>query len=230
MTIGKTLYVTDRKAWRAWLAKHHDKEKEIWLVFYKAHTGKARVPYNDAVEEALCYGWIDSIVKRIDDESFAQRFSPRRSTAKWSEPNKERVRRLIKQRKMTRFGAARFDKSMMVEHGLNSDRGRGHRGGREKKMDSRLRGNDTVGAASRRGAQNPPQGGGPPRLIIPPEILKALKKDTNVWANFQKFPESYKRIRIGWIVGAKRRPEIFQQRLRYFIKMTLKNKKYGQVQ
>jgi hypothetical protein len=70
MKLGKTLYVKNRKAWRAWLAKHHDKDKEIWLVFYKAHTGKPRVPYNDGVEEALCYGWIDSIVKRIDDECF----------------------------------------------------------------------------------------------------------------------------------------------------------------
>jgi uncharacterized protein YdeI (YjbR/CyaY-like superfamily) len=68
MKLGKTLYVTERNAWRDWLADNHDKEDEIWLVFYKKGTGKPRLPYDDAVEEALCFGWIDSIVKRIDQE------------------------------------------------------------------------------------------------------------------------------------------------------------------
>jgi uncharacterized protein YdeI (YjbR/CyaY-like superfamily) len=62
MEIGKTLYVRDRGKWRSWLAKNHDKESEIWLITYKKHTGKPSLPYNDAVEEALGYGWIDSIV------------------------------------------------------------------------------------------------------------------------------------------------------------------------
>jgi uncharacterized protein YdeI (YjbR/CyaY-like superfamily) len=78
MEIGRTLYITNRKAWRAWLAKNHAREKEIWLIYYKKHTGNPRIPYDDAVEEALCYGWIDSIIQRVDDERTAQRFSPRR--------------------------------------------------------------------------------------------------------------------------------------------------------
>ena len=78
MDIGKTLYVTDRKQWRSWLAKNHTKAKEIWLIYYRKSSGKKRIPYNDAVEEALCYGWIDSIMKSIDEKSFAQRFSPRK--------------------------------------------------------------------------------------------------------------------------------------------------------
>jgi uncharacterized protein YdeI (YjbR/CyaY-like superfamily) len=101
MKIGKTFYTADRKVWRAWLKKHHKSESEIWLVYYKLHTGKPRIPYNDAVEEALCYGWIDSTVKKIDEEKYAQRFTPRRPGSKLSETNKERIRRLIKQRKMT---------------------------------------------------------------------------------------------------------------------------------
>ena len=102
MEIGRTLYITNRKAWRAWLARNHAREKEIWLIYYKKHTGKPRIPYDDAVEEALCYGWIDSIIKRVDDERTAQRFSPRRPKSSLSETNKERVRRLIKAKKMTR--------------------------------------------------------------------------------------------------------------------------------
>src|SRR4030095_1078478 len=72
----KTLYVTDRAAWRAWLEEHHASEREVWLVYYKKHTGRPRIPYDDAVEEALCFGWIDSIVRRLDDEKFAQKFNP----------------------------------------------------------------------------------------------------------------------------------------------------------
>ena len=81
MEIGKTLYVANRKGWREWLAKNHAKEKEIWLVYYRRETGQPRIPYNDAVEEALCYGWIDSTQKKLDGERFAQRFSPRNKTS-----------------------------------------------------------------------------------------------------------------------------------------------------
>jgi uncharacterized protein YdeI (YjbR/CyaY-like superfamily) len=104
MNLGKTLYVKNRNQWRSWLSKHHRSSSEIWLVYYKKNSGKPRIPYNDAVEEALCYGWIDSTLKPIDEECYAQRYSPRRKNSALSELNKERVRRLIKARKMTRFG------------------------------------------------------------------------------------------------------------------------------
>lgn len=91
----KMLHVSDRKKWRAWLKKHKS-EKEIWLVYHKKHTGKPRIPYNDAVEEALCFGWIDSIVKTIDEDRFAQRFSPRNPKSSYSQANKERLRELIR--------------------------------------------------------------------------------------------------------------------------------------
>lgn len=108
MEVGKTLYVKDRKTWRAWLEENHSKEKEIWLVYPKKHTGKARVPYDEAVEEALCFGWIDSTVKTIDKDSFAQRFSPRKSKSAWSQPNIERMKRLKRQGLMTPAGVAVF--------------------------------------------------------------------------------------------------------------------------
>ncbi len=106
MKVGKMLYVTKRDKWREWLEKFHDKEKEIWLVFYRKDSGKPIIPYNDAVEEALCFGWIDSIEKGIDHERFAQRFTPRKPKSQWSETNKERARRLIKDGKMTQAGFA----------------------------------------------------------------------------------------------------------------------------
>src|SRR5688572_6378674 len=109
----KTLYVTSREEWRAWLTKHYQTESEIWLIYYKKHTGKPRISYDDAVEEALCFGWVDSIVKKIDDEAFAQKFTPRRDTSKWSEINIKRVRKLIREGRMTEAGRAKIDHAIL---------------------------------------------------------------------------------------------------------------------
>ena len=106
MEMSKSFYAADRKAWRAWLSRNHKKEKDVWLIYYKKSSGKKRIPYNDAVEEALCFGWIDSIVKRVDGEKFAQRFSPRRPTSGLSQANRERIREMISEGKMTREGLA----------------------------------------------------------------------------------------------------------------------------
>ena len=92
---SKLLHLTDRKIWRVWLKKNYKSKDEIWLVYAKKHTGKPRISYNDAVEEALCFGWIDSIVKTIDEDRFAQRFSVRKSKSSYSQPNRERLRALV---------------------------------------------------------------------------------------------------------------------------------------
>ncbi len=108
MNIDETLYITNRKDWRDWLRKNHKIKDEIWLIYYKKHTAKLRIPYDDAVEEALCYGWIDSIVKRIDDEKYAQRYTPRKSGSKWSKLNIGRAEKMVRQKKMTKTGYALF--------------------------------------------------------------------------------------------------------------------------
>ncbi len=190
MKLGKTLYVKNRKEWRAWLSKHHRTAPEIWLVYYKKHSGKPRIPYNHAVEEALCYGWIDSILKPIDADCWAQRFSPRRPTSRLSAMNRERVRRLMAAGRMTKAGLT------SIEHVFDH-------------------GKDTK-----------------PKLKweLPADIARRLKRDVVTWKNFQRFPESYRRIRIGWIDAARQRRDVFEQRLRYFIKMTAQNKRFGMVQ
>ena len=160
MNLGKTLYVINRKQWVSWLIKNHDKEKEIWLIYYKKSSNKPRIPYNDAVEEALCYGWIDSIFKGIDEGKFAQRFTPRKPTSTLSEMNKERIRRLIKKNKMTSFGLK------AISHVFNKNKTE--------------------------------------KFIIAQDILKALKSNSQAWANFQKFPEGYKRVRVGYIESQRR--------------------------
>ncbi|MCP4166210.1 MAG: hypothetical protein GY759_09995 [Chloroflexi bacterium] len=95
-----TLYVANRVAWRQWLQENHKTATEIWLVYYRKHTGIPRIPYNDAVEEALCFGWIDSKTGTVDDGRYAQRFTPRRPRSSYSQTNIERLRRMVSQDKV----------------------------------------------------------------------------------------------------------------------------------
>jgi len=179
MKITNTLYVTNRKVWRDWLKKHYKTETEIWLVYPKKATRKPRIQYNDAVEEALCFGWIDSINKKLDEESTVQRFSPRKPRAKYSQANIERLRSLVAKKKVIKEVADTLGEILYEE------------------------------------------------FVIPPDILKAIKSNKEAWKNFQKFSDSYIRIRIAFIDGARSRPAEFKKRLRYFIQMTGKNKLFG---
>ncbi len=97
-----------REDWRVWLAENHATAQEIWLVIRKKHAGKAGLTYVEALEEALCFGWIDGILKRIDDEKHTIRFSPRRKNSIWSELNKKRVARLIQEGRMTDAGLVKI--------------------------------------------------------------------------------------------------------------------------
>ena len=175
----KLLYVSDRNGWREWLKLHYKTDKEVWLVFFKKHTDIPSILYNDAVEEALCFGWIDSIIKSIDKDRFAQRFSVRNPKTPYSQANKERLRELIKQGKVAEEVLA------------------------------------TIGDLLDE------------RFEIPPDILKAIQANQHAWQNFQTFSQSYIRIRIAFIDGARNRPAEFEKRLRYFVDMTAKNKQFG---
>ena len=104
----QTLYVLTREEWRNWLEKNGTKESVIWLIFYKKHSGKRSLPYSEAVEEALCFGWIDSIIKRFDDEKYIQKFTPRKEKSTWSALNVRRVREMIQEGRMTDRGLALF--------------------------------------------------------------------------------------------------------------------------
>lgn len=99
-----TLYCKDSDEWRAWLQQNHVVEQDIWLIYYKKHTKKASIYYTEAVDEALCFGWIDSVVKSIDDEKYMQRFTPRKANSVWSLVNKNKVNRLLEEGKMTPAG------------------------------------------------------------------------------------------------------------------------------
>lgn len=173
------LEVDSRKEWRSWLRKNHRSAKEVWLIYYRKGSGRERIAYNDAVEEALCFGWIDSIVRSIDERRFAQRYSPRKPSTPYSPANQERMHKLI--------AAGKVSKDVLEALPKFKE----------------------------------------PRLVVAKDILEAIKADKEAWANYRKLSPGYKRIRIGFIEGARNRPAEFQKRLNYFIKMTAKGKMYG---
>ena len=100
----KTIYTSERKAWREWLAEHFETESEIWFVFPTIESGEPALSYNDAVEEALCFGWIDSMLKRLPDGRLAQRLSPRRKNSHWTDLNCRRCADLERRGLMTPSG------------------------------------------------------------------------------------------------------------------------------
>jgi uncharacterized protein YdeI (YjbR/CyaY-like superfamily) len=103
-----TLYVKDRRQWHTWLAKNGACAQEIWLIYPKKHSSEVCIPYDHAVEEALCFGWIDGMTGKLDADRYVQRFTPRRPTSRWSPINRERARKLIAARKMTAAGLEAF--------------------------------------------------------------------------------------------------------------------------
>ena len=186
MDVGRTLDVAARSAWRAWLRKNHRRAREVWLVFRAKGAERPSLPYNDAVDEALCFGWIDSTVKPLGPGRRAQRFTPRRPGAPISEMNKARVRRLVRERRMTKAGLDAL----------------GH-------VRDLLR---------------------PAPLVLRPDVRRALQRNPATWRRYQRLPAAYRRIRIGFIEGARGRPAEFRRRLRHFVAMTSAGKRFGMVQ
>ena len=133
------------------------------------------------MDEALCFGWIDSIVRTIDDERIAQRFTPRRPGSKTSEMNKARARRLVREGRMTPAGLA------------------------------------AIGSLKTQ------------RLVIPADIRAAFERDPIAWKRFRRFPTAYRRIRIAFVEGARKRPAEFERRLRNLVRKSARNERFGMV-
>jgi uncharacterized protein YdeI (YjbR/CyaY-like superfamily) len=169
-------YFETRNDWRKWLTNNFETVNGIWFVFPNKSSNKRSVLYNDAVEEALCFGWIDSTVKSLDNEHKFQRFTPRKSKSPYSQANKERLKWL-------------FENGMIHPKLVNEVQ----------------------------------------QIVVEPfgfpkDIINRIKKDKTVWKNFEQFSDSYKRIRIAYIDGARKRPEEFEKRLNNFINKTKENK------
>ncbi len=103
------LYFKSAAEWRDWLKANHEQSNGIRMIFYRKETGRPTIEYESAIEEALCYGWIDSIIKKIDAEKYVRKFTPRKNNSKWSAVNKKRIEKLIKEKRMTGAGLAKVD-------------------------------------------------------------------------------------------------------------------------
>ncbi|WP_411030436.1 YdeI/OmpD-associated family protein [Spongiimicrobium sp. 3-5] len=169
-------YFTNRQEWRKWLLSNFETADEVWLAYPLKKTGKERILYNDAVEVALCFGWIDSTVKSLNEEITIQRFCKRRKKSVFSQPNKERLKWL-------------YDNGLIHES-IRDDA--------EKIIKE--------------------------KFIFPKDIMDTIKSDKTLLTNYQNLSDSYKRIRIAYIEGARKRPEEFDKRLNNFIKKTKENK------
>ena len=251
MEIRKKLYVTSREEWRAWLAKHYQSETEVWLIYYKKHTGQPRISYDHAVEEALCFGWVDSIVKKIDDEKFAQKFTPRRDHTKWSALNKRRLRKLIREGRMTEAGLAKVDLVILgeetqaiqskgdldiprfVKQGLmaNAKAWENFRSLAPSRRRAYIRmimdtkKEETRERRLREAVSLLEQSKGD-LDDIPGFIKQALMANAKAWENFRNLAPSYRRHYIGWIMHAAK-DETRERRLREAVSLLEQNKKLG---
>lgn len=108
MNLNPSAHCPTREDWRNWLRENHDSGTEVWLHYFKKHTGKPSVSYRESVEEALCFGWIDGLKRRVDDERYAQRFTPRKARSKWSPLNISLAEKMIAEGKMTGAGLEAF--------------------------------------------------------------------------------------------------------------------------
>lgn len=176
-TENKIKYFENREEWRKWLADNFETMDEIWFVFPHKSSGKKSILYNDAVEEALCFDWIDSTIKSLDQEHKIQRFTPRRPGSTYSQANKERLKWLWENKMIHPKFKDKIQKVLSEP------------------------------------------------FIFPNDIIDKLKEDEMVWKNYQRFSDTYKRIRIAYIETARIRPEEFEKRLTHFIRKTKDNKK-----
>ncbi|MCF7793186.1 MAG: YdeI/OmpD-associated family protein [Candidatus Cloacimonetes bacterium] len=118
----KSKHFEDLANWRKWLKDNHDRENILWLIFYKKHTGKKSISYEDSVQEALCWGWIDSIIKRIDDEKYARKFTPRTNFENWSDLNIKRMKKLLKENRVQEIGQKKFPGKLLKKKISNKTR------------------------------------------------------------------------------------------------------------
>jgi uncharacterized protein YdeI (YjbR/CyaY-like superfamily) len=118
MKLTPSAHCTSRAEWRDWLKKHHASHSEVWLHYFKKHTGKRSVTYLESLEEALCFGWIDGLKRRVDDERYAHRFTPRRAKSKWSPQNIRLAQQLVDEGKMTEAGRAAFENRIAYDDGF----------------------------------------------------------------------------------------------------------------
>jgi uncharacterized protein YdeI (YjbR/CyaY-like superfamily) len=182
--MGKVFKPSGRTSWRKWLEKNHATESMVWLTLRKKSSTQKGVLYDEAVEEALCFGWIDSTTHAIDENFYEQLFTPRKPGSVWSASNKKRVEKLMAEQLMHPAGLA------IIELARKSGSW------------------STIDLSE--------------AWEMPPDLLKAMKKNKTAAANFKTFPPSVQKMTFQWILMAKR-PETREKRVQETIEKSAKN-------
>jgi uncharacterized protein YdeI (YjbR/CyaY-like superfamily) len=195
----KKLQFKTRAAWRAWLEKNHSKSKGIWLVYFKKHSTKASVAYNDAVEEAICFGWIDSKVRTVDAERYMQIYTPRNKKSIWSYTNIKRARRMVEEKKMTPVGLAIMPPK--VREAVKTGK---------------------INTFNKKGLVIPKV------LPMPKDLKDALAGNIIAEKNWESFAPSHKKMYIWWVLDAKRL-ETRERRIKEVVRRSEDNIKSGMV-
>jgi uncharacterized protein YdeI (YjbR/CyaY-like superfamily) len=189
------LEVADGAAWRAWLGEHGGVEREVWLVFWKRHTGRVAVDYEEAVEEALCFGWIDSLVRRVDDDRYAQKFTPRKPASAWSTSNLRRFAKLEREGRMTAVGRAL---GPPPEVAATTAAAAATAGSTVAAQAGGTAAATAGGAAGSAGAV------GRGAVELPAYLEAGLRAHPAEWAYFSSLAPSHRRNYVRWIDSAKR--------------------------
>jgi uncharacterized protein YdeI (YjbR/CyaY-like superfamily) len=181
----KQIYVSTIEEWRAWLKENHEKENKVAVIRYKKHTGKPSPAYMDLMHEAICFGWIDTTIKRLDEERYLTRFSKRTAKSKWSNNTLRYAKELTKAGRMSEQGTKYYLEGLK---------------------------------------KKPHDDGIPESPDVPIYLKKALNKDKVAKEKFKKFPPSYKKSLLRWLLKAKL-PETREKRIKAIIKMVKENQK-----
>ena len=212
------IHFRTRNEFREWLKENHDKNTGIWMVYFKKHTRRENIEYEHALEEALCFGWIDSLVKRRDEDTYVRKFTPRVNTLNWSEKNRWMAMKLIREGKMTEAGLRKlWDPSAgETEIGQTGILNGPSKGG----------GSGTPAAATGPGKKNAKTGIRAKKIAVPDFVREAFRQHEPALTHFTQLAPSHQRNYILWITSAKRE-ETIRKRLDESIGLLKRNRKLG---
>jgi uncharacterized protein YdeI (YjbR/CyaY-like superfamily) len=191
------LHFENAEDWRTWLWENYAKHHEVWLIFFKNKTGKQNISYESSVEEALCFGWIDSIIKKLDEDRYARKYTPRTNNHNWSELNIRRVKKLTSEGKMEDAGLSKIDHKLydpIKRIFLNEDH--------DPKKNP-----DTL-------------------WVVPEFVINFFGENEPALKNFNAMAPSHKKHYVLWITNAKTEPTV-KKRLMEAVLLLKENKKLG---
>jgi uncharacterized protein YdeI (YjbR/CyaY-like superfamily) len=196
------VYFSSPEEFRSWLEEHHETETEVWVGYWKKATGKPSLTWSQAVDQALCFGWIDGVLRRVDDERHVQRFTPRKPTSNWSAINIAKVEQLRAEGLMRPAGEAAFARRRDASEAVTSA---------QREAESGIYSYEQRDKAA-----------------LDPQQEERFRANAAAWENFMAMPPSYRKMALWWVVSAKR-PETRERRLGTLIEDSAAGRRLAQM-